>query len=176
MKFKNKVISIMARDINGGIGFQNALPWGHIPQDMKHFINTTKGKIVIMGRKTFESIGSKPLPHRINVVLSNDIDFLDSITSKFVTKVYPCCHISDVIGIANQYEKDVCIIGGASIYKLFEPHIDEVIETVILGSFNCDTYVKLVDPSVFHQPYSPQFIRDDETDIELIIQRWVKNQ
>jgi len=96
---------------NRVIGYKNQLPW-HLPNDLKHFKTLTMGKAIIMGRKTYESIG-RPLPGRINVVLSSN-----------PTLVIPGCqviHRIDEINMNTQTEQ--MIIGGSTLY---EQYIDKV--------------------------------------------------
>ena len=68
---------ILACDLKGGIGYQNKLPW-HIPLDLSRFKSLTKNGVVVMGRKTWESLPKKPLPNRVNVVISNTLKDLDN--------------------------------------------------------------------------------------------------
>jgi len=97
---------IAAMDKNRLIGVKNGLPW-HLPADFKHFKEVTMGKPVVMGRKTFESIG-KPLPGRKNIIISrsgfeaNDVIIVDSIEAA-IAEVYDA--------------EEVMIIGGASFYE-----------------------------------------------------------
>tara|TARA_Y100000590_G_scaffold415665_1_gene513750 strand:- start:1097 stop:1588 length:492 start_codon:yes stop_codon:yes gene_type:complete len=100
---------IWAQDKNGGIGINGQLPW-HIPEDLKNFKKITLDSVIIMGRKTWESLPIKPLPKRINIVLSRQLQ------DKVLTfKSYNKCikYLKD-----NNISK-VYIIGGRSIYKLF---------------------------------------------------------
>ncbi len=100
---------IVAASENNVIGRRNALPW-HLPDDLKHFRDLTKGKTVIMGRKTYESIG-KPLPNRRNIVIS---------TTK---KSIPGCEVFSSLGDAfmrlhdEKEQGEVFIIGGVRIFQ-----------------------------------------------------------
>tara|TARA_B100000029_G_C17482837_1_gene926156 strand:+ start:473 stop:955 length:483 start_codon:yes stop_codon:yes gene_type:complete len=98
---------IWAQDNNGGIGKKGKLPW-HVPEDLKNFKNLTKNNTIIMGRKTWESLPIRPLPHRRNIVLSR----------KNVKNVECYNSISNCLKEIKT-EKDVFIIGGAKIYKQF---------------------------------------------------------
>ena len=98
---------IAAMDINRVIGIENRLPW-HLPIDMRRFREITRGHTVVMGRKTYESIG-KPLPNRHNVVLTRDRHF----TADGCTVVHD---IADVLGM-DQEPAEIIIIGGAQIYR-----------------------------------------------------------
>jgi dihydrofolate reductase len=113
---------IVARGKNGGIGKNGKLLF-HIKEDMEFFQMMTMGKIVIMGRKTFESIG-KPLRNRRNIVLSTTIDKSEG---------YEVCRsVEELLDLLSyQEQKDAFVIGGESIYKLLLPHVDVVYVTEI---------------------------------------------
>ncbi len=116
---------------NREIGCNNKLLWD-LPGDMKHFRDTTAGHMVIMGQKTYESIG-KALPGRKNIVLSMDPDFKA-----------PDCEISgNLEEIANRYKdspEEVFIIGGASIYKQFLPFAQKLYLTLVDDSPKADAF------------------------------------
>jgi dihydrofolate reductase len=115
---------------NNVIGTKNSLPW-KLPADMKHFVQITKGKPVIMGRKTFESIG-KPLANRINVIITHDYDF----------EAEGCviAHSVDEALKAAEGAEEALIIGGAQIYKEFLPLATKMYLTKIDAKFNGDAY------------------------------------
>ncbi len=125
-----KFTAIAAFDENRVIGYQNQLPW-HLPADMKHFKTLTSGHTIIMGRKTFASIG-KALPNRRNIILTRDANF-----------TAPNCEIVNSIGAALtlcQTDGQVFIIGGAEIYQLFLPFTDSMQLTLIHHAFKGDAY------------------------------------
>lgn len=102
---------VVARADNGVIGRENALPW-HLPADLKHFKRLTVGKPVVMGRKTFESIG-KPLPGRHNIVLTRDPDW----RAEGVTVVANLAEAIAAGGLDPRTRvEEVMIIGGAAVY------------------------------------------------------------
>lgn len=127
------VISIIVAMANNQvIGIRNALPW-KLPADMEHFRQKTWGKPIIMGQKTFESIG-KALPGRTNIVLTLDKNFQA-----------PNClrahSIEEAIQITkNLAAEEVIIGGGVSIYKQFLPLADRLYLTLIEGDFEGDAY------------------------------------
>jgi dihydrofolate reductase len=127
---------IAAVDQNYGIGFKGKIPW-YIPEDFKHFKNTTMGKIVIMGMTTYWSLPEKnrPLPGRENLVLCDDIEQAKIITSQGA-KVF-----SDINSVLEYCkDKDCFVIGGASIYKQFLPHADKIYLTMINKEYECDAF------------------------------------
>ncbi|MBL7873990.1 MAG: dihydrofolate reductase [Cyclobacteriaceae bacterium] len=125
---------------NRTIGKNNDLPW-HLPDDMKYFMQTTKGHHVIMGRKNYDSIPEKfkPLPGRTNIVVTHKKDF-----------IAPDCIVVNSleagIDLAKQAnEKEVFVIGGAEIYKLSLPIANRLYLTEINGHIEGDTFFPTID-------------------------------
>ena len=111
------------------IGRDNALPW-HFPEDLRFFKRTTSGHPVVMGRKTYDSIG-KPLPGRQNIVLTRD----PSWSAEGVSVI----HSTDDLSALELLDPDVFIMGGAEIYSLFLPLLDELLVTWVFESYPGDT-------------------------------------
>jgi len=122
--------AVVAHDKNRLIGGENKLLWD-LPEDLKHFKKLTLNSTVIMGRKTFESIG-KPLPKRLNVILTKDINFKPN-----GCLVYN--NIDDIIGDFNE-DPNVFVIGGGEIYKQFFPYIQRIYASLVDGEYSGDTY------------------------------------
>ena len=128
---KISMISAIARK-DRAIGFQNALLW-HIPEDFKHFKETTSGHAVIMGENTYRSIG-RPLPNRTNIVLSLDEAFAPE--GCVVVR-----SIEEALEKAKEVEREeIFIIGGASIYRQFLPYAERLYLTLVEGDFESDTF------------------------------------
>ena len=120
---------------NRVIGKDNKIPW-NLPGDMKHFREVTTGGVVVMGRKTFESIG-RPLPRRENWILTANPDYITPTSPHATIKVFgdfPTL-LNWCRGASDLGEKEVFVIGGEEIYKLFMPHIDQQIITWIDDRF-----------------------------------------
>lgn len=120
---------VVAYDDNRAIGGNNTIPWqGLMPADMRHFKELTMGKTVIMGRKTYASIG-RPLPYRQNIVVSRqDVEYED---------------IEVVHSLAHAYAKahdDVAVIGGREIYNLALVDVDIIYATEIHTISNGDVH------------------------------------
>lgn len=130
------IISLIAAVAqNGVIGRNNDLPW-KLPDDMKFFMQTTKGHYVIMGRRNYDSLHEKykPLPDRTNIVVTRQLHF-QAPGCVVVNKV------EDGIAIAREAgEKELFVIGGAEIYKLTLPYADRLYLTEIHASIEGDTY------------------------------------
>ena len=118
---------------NRELGLNNQLLW-KIPEDMKHFREYTTGKVVVMGRKTFESIGSKPLPNRENVVISS-IEYSDVVSADNI----------DTALVLQYIRPEVVIIGGASIYNQTIGIADKLVITHIDADFDADTFFPKID-------------------------------
>jgi dihydrofolate reductase len=120
---------IVAYDKNRGIGKDNQLVWKQ-SADLKRFKDITSGKTVVMGRKTFESIG-RPLPNRNNIVLT-----------KTRSQIPGVIVISDIEQIT---EKEYFVIGGSEIYKLFIDYVDEIYATLIDCEIDADSWFPQID-------------------------------
>jgi len=122
---------IVAMGKNRVIGNKGKLPW-HMPADMKYYRDKTKGKPIIMGRKTFESMGSKPLPDRTNIIITHDQDY--KAEGAIVA------HSADEALKAAGNTEEVMIIGGSHIYKEFLPKANRIYLTIIEGEFKGDAF------------------------------------
>ena len=116
-----KISLIAAMANNRVIGLNNKMPW-HLPADLQHFKKITMGKPIIMGRKTFESIG-RPLPGRRNIIITRNQRYTQDSCEIFHT-------IDDAL-YALQTEDEVIIIGGAQLYEEFLPKADRLYLTLI---------------------------------------------
>ena len=130
---------LFSADYNWAIGNQGDLLL-RIPEDMRYFKQLTTGNIIVMGRKTFESLpGSRPLPDRINIVLSATLDpHRDDI------KV--CDSLASLLDFLGEYKsEDIYIIGGAGLFELMLPYCDTALVTKIDHQFAADTHMTNLD-------------------------------
>jgi dihydrofolate reductase len=116
------------------IGLDNKLLW-KIPEDMKFFKDYTTGKTVVMGRKTFESIG-RPLPNRNNIV----------VTQKTISSVTTITSIEDILNLPDD---EIVIIGGEQLYNESIDHADKLLITHVYRTFEADKYFPHIDPYVW---------------------------
>lgn len=130
------IAAIAAMSKNRVIGRDNALPW-HIPEDFKYFKRTTFGKPVIMGRKTYESLG-QPLPGRINIVISRNPDTIEGDVFA-VDTLEKAIERATAIATAESVE-EIFIIGGGQIYEAALPQTDRLYLTVIDETFEGDAH------------------------------------
>ncbi|AQQ53521.1 dihydrofolate reductase [Planococcus lenghuensis] len=121
---------LVAHDINRVIGKDNELPW-HIPEDLKYFKQQTIGKGIVMGRKTYESIG-RPLPNRTNIVVTRQPDF----EAPGITVTHS---LDEAIRLAADVNEEVMIIGGAEIFQETLSKADRLYVTRIEQAFDGDT-------------------------------------
>lgn len=125
-----KISLIVAKSKNSVIGKNNQLPW-HLPADLKHFKQITLGKPIIMGRKTFDSIG-KPLPGRRNIIISRD--------KKLLIEGCDVFHSIDDALNAVKHESEVMIIGGANLYAQTIARATYIYVTLIDAEMEGDTF------------------------------------
>lgn len=155
---------IVAIGKNNEIGKKNELLW-NLPADMKHFKEITSGHTVIMGQKTFESIG-RPLPNRRNIILTLDRNF----KNEGVEIVHSP---EEAIKLANSYTKDesilqaqdkeIFVIGGGQIYKLFMEKADKLYITHVDASFpDADTFFPEIIPIVFLESSREEHKKDEK--------------
>jgi dihydrofolate reductase len=135
--------AIVAVDSKWGIGFQGNL-LEKIPEDMRYFRKLTTGKVIVMGRKTFESLpGKEPLKDRENIVLSRNKDFFDG-------RITICSSTGELFKKLEKYDSnDIFIIGGGQIYSLLLPYCTEAFVTKIDKPHNADTFFPDLDKAQF---------------------------
>ncbi|MEE2786621.1 MAG: dihydrofolate reductase [Myxococcota bacterium] len=126
---------IAAMDMHGLIGHNNALPWS-LPADLKYFRKMTLGKPVIMGRKTFQSIG-RPLPKRRNIVLSRRLEPGRGF------EVFG--RLNDAMSALQSVDDEMMIIGGAQVYRDALLHAQKMLITIVQHTFEGDTYFPRFD-------------------------------
>ena len=149
---------VVARAANGVIGRDNALPW-RIPADLRHFKRLTVGKPVMMGRRTFESIG-KPLPGRHNIVLTRDTAWrADGVT------IAP--NLAEAVAAAGLQQHarpdEVMIIGGAAVYADALPSARRVYLTEVHAAPAGDTVLPAFDPRHWHERAREDFAPEGDT-------------
>tara|TARA_Y100001935_G_C17228660_1_gene469165 strand:+ start:172 stop:642 length:471 start_codon:yes stop_codon:yes gene_type:complete len=143
---------IAAVSENNVIGNKGALPW-HLPRDFAFFKETTVEHTVVMGRKTFESIG-RPLPNRKNIILTRQDVSFDGCT---------VVHSIDEI----PQEEDVFVIGGAEIYNQFLPLAKRLYITVVHTTLEGDTYFPAIDPATWKCVSSQRHEKDEKNEFDI---------
>ena len=132
---------IVAVAENGVIGRNNALPW-HIPEDLRYFKRMTLGKPILMGRKTFASIG-RPLPGRVNIVISRNPHFAAEDV-KAVSSLKEALDLADQIA-RNKGVEEAVVIGGAEVYRAALPMADRLLITEVHARIDGDALLPVID-------------------------------
>lgn len=140
MSDRKRVVLVAAVAANGVIGLDGDIPWS-IPEDLKHFRAVTKGHTVVMGRRTFESIGH-PLPFRTNVVVTRDPEWS-------FEGVFTASSVEDAIALSQEFDGDIMVIGGAQVYAAALPLADAQILTEVDLSPEGDTFYPEFDRSAW---------------------------
>lgn len=135
-----KISMIAAMDAEGGLGRNHQMAW-HVPDDLKHFKALTLGKPVVMGRTTYESLPKKPLPGRLNVVLSRTTVPQQDPQVVWVASLEEAWH-----RCAAQHAQEVMVIGGAHVYAQVLPQCDVLYLTRLVKTFGCDVFFPAWNP------------------------------
>ena len=157
--------AIVVTDLNNAIGINNQLLC-HLPADLKFFKATTMGCPIIMGRKTYESIG-RLLPGRKNIVITRSSDY--KIEGAEI-------HHSVETALKSCTEEKVFILGGAEIFKQTLPQISEVYRTLIQHSFEADVWFPALKDSEFKLVWEECHVADEKNKFEYCFQKWERLQ
>ncbi len=145
------IAHIVAAAKNGVIGRDGQLPWS-IPEDMKWFRERTRGRALIMGRKTFEAV-EHPLPNRLNVVITRQKDYRPKPSDSPNAPVHVVQTIEEAIEYckarAAQYQNEIFIIGGGEIYHQSVPYVDTIYLTRVHRDYLGDAFYPDPDPNEF---------------------------
>lgn len=159
---------IAAASTNNVIGKNNELPW-HLPVDMRYFKNTTWGMPMIMGRKTFESNGYKPLPGRINIIITRQKDF----KAKDVVIVN---QLKDALFVANDSDsKEVFVIGGGEIFKDVINKADRIYMTRVHTLIDGDVFFPEIDVKKWKLVSNKDCFADEKHKYDYSFQLWEKH-
>lgn len=157
-----KINLIVAVDSKGGIGLNGGIPWAPLKEDMKYFKELTIGSTVIMGRKTWESIGKKPLAGRFNLVISNTMQDAPHVCRNFNQALFKCF---------NNGSTGIFVIGGADIYReaidYFYDKIESIYMTVVMGNYNCDVFFPTLSQNKFRLASASLLYRVNSTRLDL---------
>jgi dihydrofolate reductase len=143
-----KIFHIVAVASNGVIGKNNKIPW-HFPADLKIFKRLTFGHPVIMGRKTWESLEDRPLPGRLNIVISSSLPPVTLQDVVVATSLEEAIGYVESLPTDNKWKKDIFVIGGEQIYRRSMNLIDGIFLTKVLLRPDGDTMYPEI-PEFFH--------------------------
>ncbi|MFN0291750.1 dihydrofolate reductase [Pedobacter helvus] len=148
----NQTTIVVAISSNNAIGKDNQLLW-HLPADLKHFKNITSGHTIIMGRKTYDSIG-KPLPNRRNIVITRQ-------NGLQLTGVEVVNSLEDALSLCKA-EEQVFIIGGAEIYRQALPLAHKIELTRVHQEFDADAFFPQLDNETWKEVWKEDHLPDEK--------------
>ncbi len=156
---------VVAMGKNREIGVDNQLLW-HLPKDLKHFKELTSGHPIIMGRKTYESIG-KPLPNRTNIVISRKNDW-------FEEGILIVGSIKEALKFAKKIDENVFVIGGGTIYEQTIDLADQLEITLVDATLDADTYFPKIDEKIWQKTQEICHEKDEKNQYDFCFQTFTK--
>jgi dihydrofolate reductase len=153
---------IVATSRNHVIGNNNQLPW-HLPADLKYFKLITTGKPIIMGRKTFESIG-KVRPHRKNIIISGQEGYE-------VSGAIVCSTLDEAIGAAGDVP-EIMIVGGETVYNEALPRVGRIYRTLVDSDTSGDRFFPEIETEKWQRHLSLSHAADDKNQLALTFEVW----
>ena len=153
--------------LNREIGVDNQLPW-HLPKDLKHFKEITSGHPIIMGRKTYESIG-KPLPNRTNIVISRKKHW-------FEEGILIVGSIKEAIKFGQKIDEDIFIIGGGNIFEQTMDIADKLEVTEIKTNIEADTFFPKIDPKIWTKTDEICHEKDEKNNFDFCFQTFQRGK
>lgn len=162
-KQKKMITIVVAMGLNNEIGNQNQLLW-HLPKDLKHFKELTSGHPVVMGRKTYESIG-KPLPNRTNIVVSRKEDW-------FEEGILIVGTLKEALKFAKKIDENFFILGGGNIYEQTIGLADRLEVTLVNTAMEADTFFPKIDENEWVKVDETFHEKDDKNAYDMYFQTW----
>jgi dihydrofolate reductase len=161
---------LVALSNNFVIGVNNDLPW-KLKKDLQHFSAYTQNKAIVMGRKTFESIG-RPLPNRKNIVISSSLESQESL------QVVP--NLNQAIEVASQWNKDnsaeeeIVLIGGGYVFEESKNIVNKLVLTRVECEIDGDVFYPQIDLSDWKETSRESYKRDNENEYDFRIETLIK--
>ncbi len=149
---------IVAKAKNNIIGKNNQIIW-NLPEDLKHFRELTTGHTIIMGRKTYESLG-KALPDRKHIIFSQNPDF--RVHEENVQVVHSLLEIQDLI----EGKEEAFVIGGAMIYNFLMPYVKKMYVTEIAKDFEGDAFFPTIDHEIWKETSRVHGIKNEQNNLD----------
>jgi dihydrofolate reductase len=156
---------VVAMGEKNEIGFENQLLW-HLPKDLNHFKDLTSGHPIIMGRKTYESIG-KALPNRTNIVVSKKKNW-------FEEGILIVGSIKEALKFAKKIDEEVFIIGGGNIYEQTIDVVDKLEVTLVKADLKADTYFPKIDAKIWKKVSETFHEKDEKNEYDFCFQTYEK--
>lgn len=158
---------VVAMGLKNEIGADNKLLW-HLPTDLKNFKELTSNHPIIMGRKTYESIG-KPLPNRTNIVVSRKKDW-------FEEDILIVGSIKEAIKFAKKIDEEIFIIGGGNIYEQTLEVTDKLEVTQVKAELEADVFFPKIDEKIWQKTNEICHEKDDKNEYEFCFQTWERKK
>lgn len=154
---------VVAMGLNNEIGANNQLLW-HLPKDLKHFKEITTGHPIIMGRKTYESIG-KPLPNRTNIVVSTKKDW-------FEEGILIVGSLKEAIKFAKKMDEEIFIIGGGNIYEQTIDLAEKLEVTQVNAELKADIFFPKINPKIWNKTNEVSHEKDEKNEYDFSFQTY----
>ncbi|MDN3607290.1 dihydrofolate reductase [Kaistella yonginensis] len=154
---------VVAMGLDNEIGADNQLLW-HLPKDLKHFKELTSEHPIIMGRKTYMSIG-KPLPNRTNIVVSRKKDW-------FEEGILIVGSIKEALKFAKKIDEQIFVIGGGNIYEQTLELTDKLEVTLVKTHLKADTYFPKINPQIWNKTEEICHEKDDKNEFDFCFQTY----
>ena len=154
---------VVAMGLDNEIGADNQLLW-HLPKDLKHFKEMTTDHPIIMGRKTYESIG-KALPDRTNIVVSRKKDW-------FEEGILIVGSVKEAVKFAKKIDEQVFIIGGGNIYEQTLDLTDKLEVTLVQTNLKADTFFPKIDPKIWNKTEEVCHEKDEKNEFDFCFQTY----
>lgn len=158
---------VVAMGLGNEIGAENQLLW-HLPKDLKHFKEITTGHPVIMGRKTYESIG-KALPNRTNIVVSRKKDW-------FEEGILIVGSLKEALKFAKKMDEDIFIIGGGNIYEQTIDLADKLEVTLVKANLNADVFFPKINPKIWEKTTETCHEKDGRNSYDFCFQTYERKE
>ena len=162
---------LVALSNNYVIGVNNDLPW-KLKKDLQHFSSYTQNKVIVMGRKTFESIG-RPLPNRKNIVISSTLSSTNEI--QIVNSLEQAISEATDWNKENNLVEEVVLIGGGYIFKESINLVNKLVLTRVNCDIDGDVFYPRLDFTEWSMISSESFKKDEENEYDFLVETYIKN-
>jgi len=161
---------VVAMSNNWVIGVNNDLPWS-LKDDLAHFKKYTTGKIIVMGRKTYESIG-RPLPNRVNYVISSTLKDIEGVS--IFTSLEDAIEAAKIYNLDQDIANEVAIIGGGYLFRDSIDSFNKLILTRVDCSIDGDVYYPEIDFSNWELISSDEFLKNEDNQYDFAVETYKK--
>ena len=162
---------LVALSNNYVIGVNNGLPW-KLKKDLQHFSAYTQNKVIVMGRKTFESIG-RPLPNRKNIVISSTLSSTNEI--QIVNSLEQAISEATDWNKENNLVEEVVLIGGGYIFKESINLVNKLVLTRVNCDIDGDVFYPHLDFTEWSMISSESFMKDEENEYDFLVETYIRN-